>query len=289
MRVVNVTWVFVLVLAAALNAMAADAPLEIPLYPGVAPGSENWAQKEVAFQDGRMIRNVVRPTLTLYAPDPAKANGTAMIVAPGGGFRFHSWQNEGVAVAQWLAERGVTAFVLKYRLLDTGESQEEFVKRKYAAVGDPKAVDIAGLASADGRQAVRLVRSRAAEWKVAPNRIGIMGFSAGGVVASNVATKYDAEGRPDFVGLIYGAGPGGEIPKDAPPLFVLCATDDTGAAAGCIPFYTAWKTAGRSVELHMYAKGGHGFGMAKRGLPIDHWIDRLGEWMDGLGLMKPAP
>jgi acetyl esterase/lipase len=273
-------------------ATAEDRPV-FPLYPGVAPGSEDWTQKEVeyaaAWDQKKMIRNVVRPTLTAYFPGPTKANGTAVIIAPGGAFRFHSWENEGTAVAEWLVERGVTAFVLKYRLLDTGESQEEFVKNKGAAVKRPDGappLDIAALATEDGRAAIRLVRGRAAEWRVSPKRIGIMGFSAGGVVASGAAMKYDAESRPDFAAPIYGAAAKVEVPKDAPPIFVLAAGDDKGAAPPCTRLYEAWREAGRQAELHLYAKGGHGFGMSKRGLPIDHWIERFGEWLDGQGLMK---
>jgi acetyl esterase/lipase len=279
-------------LAVAIVARAEDHP-EIPLYPGVAPGSEDWTQKEVdyanAWDQKKMVRNVVRPTLTAYFPGPTKANGTAVIVAPGGAFRFHSWQNEGTDVAEWLVARGVTAFVLKYRLLDTGASQEEFVKNKGAAVKRPDGappLDIAALATEDGRQAIRLVRGRAKEWRLQPNRIGIMGFSAGGVVASGAAMKYDEQSRPDFAAPIYGAAPQAEVPKDAPPIFLLCAGDDKGASPGCLRLYTDWRGAGRQAELHVYAKGGHGFGMAKRGLPIDHWIERFGEWMEGQGLMK---
>jgi acetyl esterase/lipase len=260
----------------------------IPVWPGIAPGSETWTQKEVDYTIGsehkQMVRNVTRPTLTLYLPDPAKANGTAIIIAPGGGFRFLSWQNEGTAVAEWLAERGVTAFVLKYRLRDTGESQEDFEKgKKPAATTQP---DIAALASADGRQAMKLVRQRAAEWKIAPDRIGFMGFSAGGAVTMGVVMHYDADSRPNFAAPIYGANAEGAIPEDAPPLFILCAADDKGAMPGSVKTFSDWKAAGHSAELHIYSKGGHGFGMSQRGLPVDHWIDRLGDWLDVL--MKPG-
>jgi len=258
----------------------------IPVWPGIAPGSENWTQKEVDYtrNNKQMVRNVTHPTLMLYLPDPAKANGTAIIIAPGGGFRFLSWQNEGTAVAEWLAERGVTAFVLKYRLLDTGESQEDFDKgKKPAATTQP---DIAALASADGRQAMKLVRQRAAEWKIAPDRIGFMGFSAGGAVTMGVVMHYDADSRPNFAAPIYGTGTDGAIPEDAPPLFILCAGDDKGAMPGSVKTFSAWKAAGHSAELHIYSKGGHGFGMSQRGLPVDHWIDRLGDWLEVQGLMK---
>ncbi|HET6250170.1 MAG TPA: alpha/beta hydrolase [Tepidisphaeraceae bacterium] len=277
-------------------AMSADTPAAvpahevIPLWPGVAPGSEKWTQTEVEYSNGwdhkKMIRNVTRPTLTAYFPDPAKANGTAIIIAPGGGFRFHSWENEGTAVAQWLADRGITAFVLKYRLLDTGASQADFEKGKNPPATAAAREEIAALATADGRQAMKLVRQRAAEWKLAANRIGFMGFSAGGVVTMGVITSPDAESRPDFAAPIYGAMPVAEVAKDAPPIFLLCAADDKSAADASTRLFLQWTAAGRSAELHIYAKGGHGFGMSVRGLPVDHWIDRFGEWMAARELMK---
>jgi len=262
----------------------------IPVWPGVAPGSESWTQKEVDYarNNKQMVRNVTRPTLTAYLPDPANANGTAIIIAPGGGFRFLSWQNEGTAVAEWLAERGVTAFVLKYRLLDTGESQEDFEKGKPATrpASNPAQADIAALASADGRQAVKVVRQRAAEWKIDPKRLGFMGFSAGGVVTMGVVMQYDAASRPDFAAPIYGAHGEGAIPDDAPPLFILCAADDKGAMPGSVKTFSDWRAAGHAAELHIYSKGGHGFGMSQRGLPVDHWIEGFGDWLEVQGLMK---
>jgi acetyl esterase/lipase len=264
----------------------------IPLWPGVAPGSEEWKQTEVeyaaAWDHKKMVRNVTLPTLTAYFPDPSKANGTAVIIAPGGGFRFLSWENEGTAVADWLTARGITAFVLKYRLLDTGDQAEFDKGKKPVLATSPAGADIAFLASADGRQAMKVVRQRAAEWKIAPNRLGFMGFSAGGVVTMGVVMSPDPDSRPDFAAPIYGAIPIDAVPANAPPLFLLCASDDKGASDASGKLYLKWIAAGRSAELHVYAKGGHGFGMSQRGLPVDHWIDRLGDWLDVQGLMKPA-
>ncbi len=212
-----------------------DGHAVINLWPGVAPGSENWTQKEISYKNTwdhkKMVRNVTRPTVTVYPADPAKASGTAIIIAPGGGFRFLSWQNEGTAVAEWLAARGVSVFVLKYRLLDTGDSLEDFEKKmNNRPRTKPAGMDIAELASVDGRQAMKIVRQRCAEWKIAPDRIGIMGFSAGGVVAMGVVNQHDADTHPDFAAPIYGTGPESAIPKDAPPLFILCAGDDKGGS-----------------------------------------------------------
>ncbi len=278
----------------------------IPVWPGVAPGSETWTQTEVEYMNGKqkMIRNVVHPTLTAYLPERSKANGTAIIVCPGGGFHFHSWDSEGVEVAKWLRDRGVTAFVLKYRTLDTGATQEEFQKSLDVLFGrrqsrtdgtDPVALQkeqearkaIPLLATADGRQAIKIVRQRAAEWGVAPNRIGILGFSAGAAVTMGVVMDHDAASHPDFAAPIYGGGTGNAaIPTDAPALFILVASDD-GASAGSLKLYSEWKAAGKSAELHIYSKGGHGFGMNKRGLPVDTWIERFHDWLGVQGLLKP--
>ncbi len=296
-----------------LSAIAPTARAQHPIiriWQGIAPGSETWTQKEVEYLNPikeKMVRNVVTPTLTAYLPERSKANGTAIIICPGGGFRFHSWQTEGTMVAEWLQKRGVAAFVLKYRLVDTGATEAEFQTNMAAffkslteatnsgkparkAVSDPVTTQVIAFASEDGRQAIRTVRQRAAEWGIAPNRVGIMGFSAGGMVTSQAVLKYDAESRPNFAAPIYGA-PFDEIavPKDAPPLFILCAADDSLMADESLRLYTQWKTAKCSAELHLYSKGGHGFGMRPQGLPIDHWIERFGEWLQVQGLLPANP
>ena len=141
---------------------------------------------------------------------------------------------------------------------------------------------------ADGLQAMKLVRRRAAEWGVAPDRIGIMGFSAGGSVTTGVALEYDADSRPDFAAPIYSAPIEDiSVPADAPPLFIAVAHDDPFAASASVPLYSAWSAAGRSAELHIYSKGGHGFGMYKQGLPADHWIDHFGDWLQVQGVLEP--
>jgi acetyl esterase/lipase len=278
----------------------------IPLWPVAAPGSESWTRTEAESPapwdaNVRLVRNVVRPTLTAYLPNRAKATGTAVIVAPGGGFRFLSWASEGTQVAQWLADHGIAAFVLKYRLVDTGATEQAFqdnVNAMFARLGrigpasseilDPAMKEAAVFAGEDGRQAVRIVRRRAAEWGVAPDRIGIMGFSAGAMLTADVALRHDAESRPDFVAPIYGA-PLHPVtpPADAPPLFVLWSSDDSliSPVRGT-DLYLAWQEAGKPAELHVYATGGHGFGLQPRGLPSDRWIERFADWLEGLGALK---
>ena len=194
--------------------------------------------------------------------------------------------------------------MLKYRLVDTGPTAEDFRTAVFAMLNSTKHDEhstaglnlpesmrkVMPLAIADGRQALKVVRQRASECNIAPDRIGIMGFSAGGIVTMGVVMEHDAASRPNFAAPIYGAGlaEGPALPSDATPLFILCASDDSAAAAGSVATYTKWKGAGYPVELHVYAKGGHGFGMNKQGLPTDHWIERFADWLEQQGFMKVA-
>ena len=269
-------------------------PAVIPLWPDGAPGSEGWTQQEEETfipPTLKVVRNVAQPTLTTCLPDPALATGTAVIVCPGGGFHFLSIDMEGTDVARWLNARGIAAFVLKYRLIRTDDN---FPAEVWETLNDrdkmaERIAPLQPLILADGQQAVRTVRARAREWGIAPDRIGILGFSAGGTVAANVALQHDAGSRPDFSGAIYGAGRGAvPVPADAPPLFVLCAADDQMVPPHTsVHLYEDWRTAGHPAELHVYAQGGHGFGMREQGLPCDTWIERLAEWLQAQGLLEP--
>jgi len=279
---------------------------EIPLWPGVAPGSEEWTQKEVMYlndQGQQMVRNVVFPALTVYMPDPGKATGTAVIVAPGGGFLFLSWQTEGTEVAEWLVSKGITVFLLKYRLTNSGSTQEEFQKAMIAlfsaisAASNPENSGrpegdisrnsamsvITPIGQEDGKQAVRVIRERASEWGVDPEKIGMMGFSAGGMVTLGPLLDADDESYLDFAAPVYTPWAGQQVPSNAPPVFILAANDDPLTSSGSIEMLKSWKAAGKSAELHLYAKGGHGFGMQKKGLPVDTWIERFYEWIMSKG------
>jgi acetyl esterase/lipase len=268
----------------------------IHLYPGAAPGSEDWNYPEKQYFSQlwheEVVTNVSQPTLTVYKPDPALANGTAIVVCPGGGFMALSIDSEGNDVAKWLAAKGVTAFVLKYRIAHTGEDgAKEFIEsfqdqKKFGAIVSK----IVPLSIADGLASMTYVRKHAADWGLAPDRIGMIGFSAGGTVAAAVGLHYTPESRPAFLALIYAAAAAMKdmpVPVDAPPLFLAAATDDRlGLAPDTIQLYNQWTAAHKSAELHMYDRGGHGFGMSKQGFPSDHWIERYGEWLDVRGLWK---
>jgi acetyl esterase/lipase len=270
----------------------------IQIWPGVAPGSEEWDVREEASTNENgleVVSGVSVPTLTPYLPDPAKATGTAVIVAPGGAFQVLAWRHEGTDIAEWLAARGIAAFVLKYRVAtpamrERARPQWEALAARIAAGEQPGMGALAAilgeiipLAAADGRQAVRALRERAAEFGINPGKIGFLGFSAGGHVATATALADEPEARPDFVAPIYGASVGEVVPAEAPPLFIVVAADDGLAKDSCIPVFTAWRSAGRPAELHVYERGGHGFGSNVQGLPVDSWRDRLADWMGSLG------
>ena len=266
----------------------------IPLYPGIAPGSvqETYPEKEFFSKmwNTEVVSNVTTPTLTVFKPAAESKNGTAIVICPGGGFMALSITSEGTEVAMYLAAKGVTAFVLKYRLVHTGEDATQEFAALWA--DKPKAREMmekeVPLAVADGLAAVTYVRQHSADFGVLPERVGIIGFSAGGEVAAEVAQRYKPEGRPAFVAPIYeGGGSANEpVPADAPPMFLAAATDDgLGLAPASVALYTKWTEAKKSAELHMYAKGNHGFGMRKQNLPTDHWIDRFAEWLEMEGFL----
>jgi len=252
---------------------------EIPLYEGVAPGSENWDWEEnfISVSGVPMVQNVVKPVLQYYPPDPDNAVGTAMIVAPGGGFVNLMMSYEGVDIAKALNEMGVHVFVLKYRLWHQTDRSRQ------------SGQNIQKLAGADGQEAVRLVRSRSSEFGVKADRIGIMGFSAGGNVTL-ASVMGPADSRPDFAAPIYAAtGPDwGQpvvVPDHAPPLFIATAADDQIIPWECsMELFTAWRHAGFAAELHIFQQGAHGF--VKKGGGADNFMDRLEEWMNVNGWLQ---
>jgi endo-1,4-beta-xylanase len=269
------------VLGRAVPAEAQGEPV-IPLWQGDAPGSEGQTAPE-AVDGPDHVSSIHHPSVTVFAPPVSKATGVAMLVCPGGGHRYLAIQHEGYDVARWLNSLGVTAFVLKYRLARDTNS--------------PYKVDVE--APADARRALRVIRSRAAEWRVDPARVGIIGFSAGGEVVMYASAKYDTgnrlaadpidqeNARPDFQVLVY-PGPLGlelPVPSDAPPAFLVAAYDDNGPAITVAKQYLKLKDAGISAEVHVYNRGGHGFGLRDRPMPITSWRDRLHDWLIDRGLL----
>lgn len=256
----------------------------IPLWEKGAPGFESRRDEPEQHKDW-WYKNIHNPSLTVFAPPAGKSSGTAIIVAAGGGHRELVFNPEGVEPAQYLSSLGVTAFALKYRLFREPGSQ----------------YTIANTAE-DIRRAMRTVRARAAEWGVAPDRIGVMGWSAGGEVAALVAyPPVNGNGgsadpvervsaRPDFQILIY-PGPHGipdQLPRSAPPLFLLGAADDEYVAGVLFDLTRKYHAAGAPIETHIYAQGKHAFNMGQRSqyVSIRHWPQRLAEWLQDRGYIK---
>jgi acetyl esterase/lipase len=280
----------------------------VRLYNGAAPSTTdpNIKEKITYAQDGSItgISDVVEPSMTVYLPDPAKATGTAVVVLPGGALRFLSWDNEGVKVAKWLNERGIAAFILKYRVYTGGMQQaassgqqppmtirltvDQFGQLNNANANpsaDPQMNKVLDMAAADAREALRIIRNRAGEWRVNPDKTGYMGFSAGGgVELAAVIGNTDKTSMPAFIGSAYGPSLiDVVVPQPAPPLFIATAADHMNVAAGCLALFMAWKKAGGEAELHVYGKGKGAFGMTQQGLPSDTWIDSFYTWLRSEG------
>ena len=267
-------------LALLLIVSAFQAPT-VNIWPGLAPGSERWTYKERVIENtplGTVIFDVVTPTLTAYLPDRSKATGTGVIIAAGGAFVALAVDLEANPLARWLQERGVAAFVLKYRTV-----------RKLQDGIPQMDMDTAGrYGIADGIQALQVVRQHAAEWGVAPARVGMIGFSAGAMVTSGALLQADTAARPNFAAMIYG-GPLGKmpaIPTTLPPTFMAWAQDDPVARDFAVRFYGALTAAGHRPETHIFSAGGHGFGMKKQGTSSDHWIDDFYNWLDVQGFTR---
>ncbi|MFL6735156.1 MAG: alpha/beta hydrolase [Sphingomicrobium sp.] len=269
-------------------------PTAITLDTGPLPGAKTPESWHVQY-GSRFARNVTVATLTPFLPDPAKANGTAVVVAPGGGFRTLSMDNEGWDVAKALAKRGVAAFVLKYRLNQTPSDMGEFEKSMaamFAGGASPRPrptpdQQLAGLAPqiADSRAAFALIRGRAAEWHVNPDRIGMVGFSAGAMLT--LATELAGQdAKPAFIATIYGPLAPVTVPQDAPPLFVALAADDPLFGNGHFDLIDSWRTAKKPVEFHLYEQGGHGFGMYPKETTSTGWFNAFADWMKMHGWLK---
>ena len=289
--------------AAALCAMgSARAQTELRLWPGEAPGSEQGSIAEATTRSpsgDRVITNVSDPTLSVFLPDSGVATGAAAVIAPGGALRALAFDNEGVKLAEWLNERGIAGFVLKYRTLQQDPSEprgplpgmprpgagarEELVivnGNANPAPDDAALNTVLELAVADAQAALELVRRRADEWHVDPRRVGIIAFSAGGGVAVGTALAAKSDALPAFLVSVYGpALQDVDVPANAPPLFVAVGATHFNVTNGCIALFAEWKAAGKPAEIHVYDGISGGFGMTKRGHPVDGWTDRLNEWL----------
>lgn len=252
------------------------------------PASDIWfGGNTVLFA----VRNVTRPRLTPVLPDPEKATGAAVIVVPGGGNVLVAHGNEGVPVAQWLADRGIAAFILTYRTVPMPPGTVGFAANVAVASmeatlkGYDTPIPGEAEAQADLAAAIRLVRARARDWGLNPRRIGALGFSAGAIATLNTVLVNDPRSRPAFAGLIYGRMVAVTPPPDAPPVFVAVAADDLLFGRRGFGLVESWLAAGRSVELHYYARGGHGFGMRQQGKTSDAWIDQFHDWLRAEGFL----
>jgi acetyl esterase/lipase len=268
----------------------------IPVYGTANPGKLG---DEMLSGTGNEVRNVTYPTLTPVLPKPGTANGSAVIVAPGGGFMFLSMDNEGWRIAQALADRGITAFVLKYRLAPTPKDDAAFragimkLVMSFARNEAPPPLPDTG-AGQDALAALKLVRSRAGEWGIDPKRVGMIGFSAGAITTLKAVAEADRDADPattppDFFGNIYGPMDAMEVPSNAPPMFAALAADDGLFGKENFDIVHSWRKAKRPVELHVYQTGGHGYGLGKPGTTNALMIPQFIAWAEMQGFLTPKP
>jgi gluconolactonase len=292
--------VFALTALVPLLARSADPPPVLNVWPKVAPGEKvDIGEEKATPAKGRdaitSITNVSKPTLTIYRPTKEKNTGCAVVIAPGGGYNVLAWEHEGTMVGEWLQSIGVTGVLLKYR-----------VPRR---ADQPKGEPPVG-ALQDAQRAISVTRANAKEWGIDPNRIGMLGFSAGGHLTAWTATNADKRSydaiddtdkvscRPDFAVLIYPGGlvgretgelwPEIRVSKDTPPCFFALAYNDNGPLNGSLKMIAALKKAGVSAEMHVYSEGGHGFGMRAGEKPHTTWPKRCEEWMRTGGFLTAA-
>jgi acetyl esterase/lipase len=273
-------------------ASAPKEPGAIALYGAQTPGKSETEVWSRYFGKDYSVRNVTRPTLTPVLPDPAKATGTAVIVAPGGAFMALSMSHEGWDVAQALADHGIAAFVLKYRLLPTPKDEQEAGKyiwaKMSAGLPDPTMMPTLSnpQATEDGLAALKLVRDNAAQWHIDPARIGMIGFSAGAMTSLQTVLASKPGERPAFFGYIYGPQARIDVPADASPMFDAIALDDPLFPSMGFPIAQAWQTAKRPVEIHGYQQGSHGFGLGKPNTTTTLLMDEFTAWLSMQGFMS---
>lgn len=294
---------YLLTIAMAFAGVSMMAQTPIRLYEGKAPGSETWTQQEATLEYmspfwneiNTVVLNVVDPVIIPYLPAPGTGNGAAILVCPGGGFSALSWNNEGPQVAEWLAAHGFAAFVLKYRTSYAGATPEEVqmscdysyggkrpddkyraLQTKIKAVND-KIGDVKPMAFADARAAIKYIRTNAVKYNVSPDKIGMVGFSAGAAIALDVLYSHDEQTKPNLVGLMYAAMAQPQFPSDPCPLFI-------GATQYEIPglsytLYESWCKNRIPSEIHSFTDSRHGFGYRPNGAPENLWITQFYNFM----------
>jgi acetyl esterase/lipase len=292
MRTTAIFWALTVAIGTAACGRAAEQPAMIDLWPGQVPGETGPAGEEklTGEKGSRRLTDVSRPTITVFRPAKEKNTGVAVLIAPGGGYNFLAWDHEGEDVAAWLNSIGVTGAVLKYRV--------------------PRRPDHPRYPLQDAQRALSLLRSKAPQWGIDPHRVGMLGFSAGGHLTAVTETNSDKRAyepidaadqqscRPDFAVVVYPGGvvnrgsselvPAVHVTKDAPPTFLIQAGDDRVGVENSVMLYLALKRAGVPAELHVYAAGGHGFGLRPSKLPASQWPKRCEEWLRAQGILGPA-
>jgi acetyl esterase/lipase len=268
-------------------------PGAIPLRTGGVAGGqpeELWSRTGNRYS----LRNVTQATLTPVLPAPGTATGAGVVVAPGGAFRTLSIDSEGFEIARWLADHGIAAFVLKYRLVPTSPDLPAFAREMkgvmtsaVAAPGRPSQLPTPPFAVEDGAAALRLVRDQAATFGVDPTRVGMMGFSAGARMTVAVALQATPETMPAFIAPIYPPMEGVTVPATAPPMFVALAADDPLFGRAGYGLIDSWAQARKKVEFHLFQRGGHGFGSGMTGTTSTGWLEQFHRWLDMNGLLKP--
>lgn len=294
----------------------ANAQQVYKIYDGAAPGSENADYPELVLNspNGRpLVYNVTEPTITVYKPEASIDTKAAVIIAPGGGNMYLTWEEEGINVAEWFQRHGVTGIILKYRTNFMGNNEEEINKNlmeffgrmsSFAEMGhdveDGKMSELTSARPAvpqepvkvepsiqgdDGRQAVKYVREHAGELGIDPHKIGIMGFSAGGMLTCNVMAIHDAESRPDFAAPIYGPTDM-LLPEDAVPAFICGPEFDLFPPDAAFNLYKRYQQAHLPAELHFIHDATHGEGLLYNGREWNEWIDMLWQFMKAINIIE---
>ncbi len=255
-----------------------------------------------------IISQVTEPRITVYLPEANKATGAAVILCPGGAMRILSWNNDVIKMAKWLNERGIAAIGLKYRLMSTAQMPapkdpskpfgaafrvdiqdfQKFNKANANPSTEPEGTEIVYKAAADANEAILEVRKHAKEWNIDPQKVGFLGFSAGGGVAiAQTVLNTSVDSRPNFLAVNYGPSlVDVNVPENAPPLFICSNIDHPNVAAGCMALFMEWKKVQKSAEIHLFSGTKGGYSIEKQGKPVDEWSDLFLNWLVSEGIQK---